>query len=255
MEQNVTQEMEIGKIRFVLTPTLLGIITLGIYNLVWLYKIHNEMLNHTKDKSISPGKVIGFLFIPIFNFFWFIYLLFYVPGLIKNMDMDDGIPAKKQTNAGLIGIIGLIPFVNLLWAPLIQNALNRHWKRHLPETIEEGKAKRKKTVIIVGILCLALIILGVVLVSVLTPSPPEQSRKCSNNLAGIDGAKDQWALDHDASSIDTPTWDDLINPGKLGYLKSKPVCPMGGTYTIGDMSTPPKCSVGRSNNIYPHELR
>lgn len=97
-------------------------------------KIHDEMLNHTGDQSISPGKAIGFLFIPIFNIFWVFYISFHVPGLIKNMDMNDDVPMGSQTNAGMIGIIGLVPVVNLLWAPLIQNALNRHWRRHANET-------------------------------------------------------------------------------------------------------------------------
>jgi len=133
-EQGAHQGLQLGKIRFVLTPWLLNFITFGIYGLVWLYKIHDEMLNHTGDQSISPGKAIGFLFIPIFNIFWVFYILFHVPGLIKNMDMNDDVPMGSQTNAGMIGIIGLVPVVNLLWAPLIQNALNRHWRRHANET-------------------------------------------------------------------------------------------------------------------------
>lgn len=135
MEEKEFQKIEAGKVRFVLTPLLLGFITFGIYFLVWIYKIHNEMLNHTGDRSISPGKAIGFIFIPILNIFWGIYLMFHVPGLIKNMDMDDNVPMSEQTNSGIIGIVGIIPLVNLIWAPLVQNALNRHWKRHL-----EGKA-------------------------------------------------------------------------------------------------------------------
>lgn len=130
MEEHTEVSREVGKERFVLTPLLLSIVTLGIYYLVWLYKIHNEMLNHTGNRDISPGKAIGFLFIPIFNVFWGIYLLFHVPGLIKEMEMDDEIPMADQTNAGLIGICGIIPVVSLAWPPLVQNALNRHWRRH-----------------------------------------------------------------------------------------------------------------------------
>ena len=133
MEEKAFEKIEAGKIRFVLTPLLLNIVTFGIYGLVWIYKIHNEMLNHTGNKSISPGKAIGFMFIPIFNIFWGIYMMFHVPGLIKNMDMDDNVSMSEQTNAGLIGIIGIIPIVNLIWAPLIQNALNRHWRLHVDE--------------------------------------------------------------------------------------------------------------------------
>jgi len=133
MEKKTDQQKQLGKVRFVFTPILLGLITFGIYTLVWLYKIHNEMFNYTGDKSINPGKAIGLLFIPVFNIFWGIYLMFYVPGLIKNMELDDNIAISEQTNAGLIGVIGVIPLVNILWPPLVQNALNRHWRRYLPE--------------------------------------------------------------------------------------------------------------------------
>lgn len=132
MENGSSPRVQLGKTRFVLTPLLLGIVTLGIYNLVWLYKIHDELLNHTGDKSINPGKAIGFLFIPVFNFFWSIYLVFHVPGLIKNMEMDDGVPMSEQTNAGMIGVTGIIPVVNLMWSALVQRALNRHWRRLAP---------------------------------------------------------------------------------------------------------------------------
>ena len=138
MEEHTEVSREVGKERFVLTPLLLPIVTLGIYSLVWLYKIHNEMLNHTWNREISPGKSIGFLFIPIFNVFWGIYLLFHVPSLIKEMEMDDEIPMADQTNAGLIGVCGVIPVVNLAWAPLVQNALNRHWRRHRSDSPNIG---------------------------------------------------------------------------------------------------------------------
>lgn len=131
----VTQEVvarpspELGVERMIFTPLLLGILTLGIYELVWLYKIHNEMLNHTGDVNIKPGMAIGLLFIPVVNLFWAIYLVFHVPGLIKQMELQDNIPMEEQTNAGMIGVIGIIPFLGtLLWAALVQNALNRHWR-------------------------------------------------------------------------------------------------------------------------------
>jgi hypothetical protein len=62
---------------------------------------------------------------------------------------------------------------------------------------------------------------------------------CINNLRVIDGAKQQWGLEHYKTTND-PTWDDLrpyfSRGGKL------PVCPHGGTYTIGRRNENPKCS-------------
>ncbi len=122
--------LQMGKVRFIFAPLLLSLITFGIYGLVWLYKIHDEMLLHTRDLSIKPGAAVGFLFIPFFNLFWAIYLIFHVPTLIKKMDVADNVAVSEQTNPALIGILGLIPFVNIFWSAMVQSALNRHWKRH-----------------------------------------------------------------------------------------------------------------------------
>jgi hypothetical protein len=49
---------------------------------------------------------------------------------------------------------------------------------------------------------------------------------CPNLLQAIYGAKEQWSIDHHKTTNDTPTWDDLVGPGK--YLHEKPRCPKGG---------------------------
>lgn len=63
---------------------------------------------------------------------------------------------------------------------------------------------------------------------------------CINNLRMIDGAKNEWALEHNKSAGDAPTVADLTP-----YFKDHkfPVCPAGGTYTIGPVGSNPTCSV------------
>jgi hypothetical protein len=65
---------------------------------------------------------------------------------------------------------------------------------------------------------------------------------CINNLRQIDSAKQQWALERNATSNAVPTWDD-IRP-YLGRLQQNEVlkCPHGGTYTIGRVADLPRCS-------------
>jgi hypothetical protein len=62
---------------------------------------------------------------------------------------------------------------------------------------------------------------------------------CLDNLRLIDAAKQQWALDKNADANATPTSQDLAP-----YFKESqfPVCPSGGTYTIGSMTQAPVCS-------------
>jgi hypothetical protein len=63
---------------------------------------------------------------------------------------------------------------------------------------------------------------------------------CINNLRQIDLAKNAWALENGKTAAAIPTEQDL-----LPYFKDQnfPICPSGGTYTIGAVGVPPTCSI------------
>ena len=65
---------------------------------------------------------------------------------------------------------------------------------------------------------------------------------CINNLRGIFQAKAEWAQINHKLPTDIPTITDLIGTNKF-FLRSIPVCPSGGTYTIGAVNEDPKCSL------------
>ncbi|HEX5399756.1 MAG TPA: hypothetical protein VFY06_11995, partial [Verrucomicrobiae bacterium] len=65
-----------------------------------------------------------------------------------------------------------------------------------------------------------------------------QQNACINNLRQIDAAKNEWALEKHKTATDVPTKENL-----LPYLRSWPVCPDGGTYTIGAVGEKPTCSI------------
>ncbi len=65
-----------------------------------------------------------------------------------------------------------------------------------------------------------------------------QLNACINNLRQLDAAKQQWALEKSKNANDVPTQADL-----MPYLRSWPVCPQGGTYTIGAVGDRPTCSI------------
>ncbi len=69
----------------------------------------------------------------------------------------------------------------------------------------------------------------------------DQSQKsgCISNLRMIEGAKEQWGMELGKLPTATPTSGQL----SPSYLRSYPTCPSGGTYTIGDLSTRPTCTV------------
>lgn len=78
------------------------------------------------------------------------------------------------------------------------------------------------------------------------PSNPSSSQQelCVGNLRLIDAAKQQWALEHNKTGADVPTWEDLAPylSGDSGTIKVFN-CPSGGIYTLGPMSNKPTCSI------------
>ena len=72
-----------------------------------------------------------------------------------------------------------------------------------------------------------------------------QTNACINNLRQIDAAKQEWALENNKPSTDTPTQADLTHLKNNRYFKNGrfPTCPAGGTYTIGSVGEAPTCSI------------
>ncbi|HSI72024.1 MAG TPA: hypothetical protein VK934_02510 [Fimbriimonas sp.] len=74
---------------------------------------------------------------------------------------------------------------------------------------------------------------------------------CVSNLKQIESAKEQWALVGKKKALDAPTPADLVGTPTTGFLKMFPQCPMGGQYTINDMTTRPTCSLGELGHRLP----
>ncbi len=74
---------------------------------------------------------------------------------------------------------------------------------------------------------------------------------CISNLRQIDTAKQVWAMLYNKDTGDTPTWSDLLT-GDIAntYLKSSPVCRVGGTYSLNPVSTTSSCSI--SDHVLYH---
>jgi len=67
---------------------------------------------------------------------------------------------------------------------------------------------------------------------------------CVNNLRNIEICRDRWSKDENRTTNDVPTWDDLRPYFPDRWSNSIPICPSGGTYTIGRIGEPPTCSIG-----------
>src|SRR5438034_10285546 len=72
-----------------------------------------------------------------------------------------------------------------------------------------------------------------------------QKNACIANLKQIEGAKATWALETKATTSATPNDTDLF--GTTSYIRLKPACPGGGTYTLTAVSAVQTCSLATSD--------
>ncbi len=69
-----------------------------------------------------------------------------------------------------------------------------------------------------------------------------QTNACVNNLRQISGAVQTCALEQRKLPTDAVADADIF--GAALYIKSKPTCPAGGTYSVTTVAAAPACSVG-----------
>lgn len=140
-----------GKVRAPLTTMLLAAVTLNIYIFGWIYKVYSEIRAHSPQATtITPGQAVGFLFIPLFNFYWVVRLFIDLPRAIQRMQGEHPPPGKSPNTwlitgllfaAVITGIVGaymepqaLYLTLNQLflwWGILLaQSSVNSHWRLH-----------------------------------------------------------------------------------------------------------------------------
>jgi prepilin-type N-terminal cleavage/methylation domain-containing protein len=103
--------------------------------------------------------------------------------------------------------------------------------------------RRERGFTLVEIMIVVLIIgilLAIAVPNFINARERSRANACRSNLRQIQAAKEQWAMANNQGSTATPTQADLV--AHL-YPDMRPTCPSGGTYTIGNMSTNPTCSI------------
>jgi type II secretion system protein G len=102
--------------------------------------------------------------------------------------------------------------------------------------------RRERGFTLVEIMIVVLIIgilLAIAVPSFMNARERSRANACRANLRQMQAAKEQWAMANNQGPTATPAWDDLVP----NFIQQQPVCPSGGTYTIGNMSTNPTCNV------------
>lgn len=103
----------------------LPLITLGIYHLVWYYKINNEARRYLGDERIRPGISLlaitlgAFILVPPF------VSIYNTGSRIARMQERAGLESRIEPALGL-----LLAFIFGLHALYLQSHLNRIWDGH-----------------------------------------------------------------------------------------------------------------------------
>jgi len=108
----------IGKQRGVLFVILITIVTIGIYHLYWVFKVFDELKQHTGEGIGGVlGLVIALVIGPV-NYF-------VMPSEIGKMYRGDG---QSTPMTGWTGLWILLPIIGwFVWIVKVQRALNRYW--------------------------------------------------------------------------------------------------------------------------------
>ena len=103
----------------------------------------------------------------------------------------------------------------------------------------------KASVIVLAAIC--VLVLAITIPHFIHVRPTRAALGCISSLRVIDAAEKEWALEYHKTTNDMPTWDDLR---PYCWSNRIPVCPDGGTYTLGRVGQLPVCSLGDKEPSY-----
>jgi len=98
---------------------LLSVITFGFYAVFWLNHWHG-LMPQRRANDPSTGKAIGFLFIPLYNYYWLFESLLRLCTRLDEELADAGLPDRVPKELVRWFCIGcLVPYVNYVVSPIL----------------------------------------------------------------------------------------------------------------------------------------
>lgn len=98
-------------------------------------------------------------------------------------------------------------------------------------------------VLIIGIL------LGIAAPNFIRARETARKGSCVENLKKLDDAKSQWTMEYKKQAGDACSMADLV--GASLYIRTTPICPAGGTYTVGVVGVNPSCTKSADGHVLP----
>lgn len=99
---------------------------------------------------------------------------------------------------------------------------------------------RKSRIALIVAFCLIAYLVSLA-VTVVRARRDAEASVCLSYRMKLEFSKSEWSFEHNKTTNDVPAWADLL--GRKGLPQHIPICPNGGTYSIGDLNQLAKCSV------------
>jgi hypothetical protein len=113
----------VGPERDIALSVILTLITCGIYGLIWVYRIGNDLRNSLGGDDPRPG--VDLLLFILTCGLWGVYLSYKYPSLINDLKRRAHLPKSDLPIASVVlSIFGL----GLISLALVQNDLNKVWR-------------------------------------------------------------------------------------------------------------------------------
>ncbi|MFP4381089.1 MAG: competence type IV pilus major pilin ComGC [Candidatus Sumerlaeia bacterium] len=118
-----------------------------------------------------------------------------------------------------------------------------------------GRARRAFTLVEIMIVILVIgILLGIAIPGWLKARAVGRARACQENLAKIDGAKEQYAIENNIAQGESIPGEFGALVGAELYLKKTPFCPASGNYNINSVGADPSCDYAAPAYAPKHEI-
>jgi hypothetical protein len=119
-----------GERRDIVLTLILMIVTCGIYGLVLLYRMGDEINRHSGRNELNPG--LDLLLTLLTCGFWGWYVMYRYPKALQDLITEEGGPTTDLVLPCLLFAIFGMGIVSLL---ILQGELNKHWELHLSSRV------------------------------------------------------------------------------------------------------------------------